>query len=53
MNFAGFPPTIVQGSTSETTTLPAATTAPSPTLRPGMTIARPAIQAFDPMDIGA
>ena len=37
--FAGFPPTIVQGSTSFVTTLPASTIAPSPIFTPGIIIA--------------
>ena len=34
--FAGFPPTIVQGSTSFVTTLPASTIAPTPIVTPGI-----------------
>jgi len=37
--FAGLPPTIVQGSTSLVTTLPASTIAPSPIVTPGIIIA--------------
>src|SRR5439155_23265495 len=43
MNRAGTPPTIVYGSTSPTTTAPAATTAPCPTRTPPATVTLPPI----------
>ena len=45
MNFAGFPPTTVHGSTSLNTAARAPTTAPSPTVTPIPTNASAAIHA--------
>src|ERR1041385_1392882 len=44
MNRAGFPATMVHGSTSRVTTAPAPTIAPSPTVTPGWIKAPAAIQ---------
>ena len=49
---AGLPATIVQGSTSFTTTARAPTTAPSPTVTPGPTNASAQIQAWSLISIG-
>ena len=52
MNFAGLPPTTVQGSTSFTTLDSAATTAPSPIVTPLPTVERVATQTQLPIFIG-
>ncbi len=52
MNFAGTPPTIVFGLTSEVTTAPAATTAFSPMVTPGKIVAAAPIHALRLMIIG-
>ena len=53
MNFAGLPPTTVQGSTFFVTTAPAAIIAPSPIVTPGRTIARAPIHTPSQIFIGA
>ena len=52
MNFAGFPPTTFQGSTSLNTQARAPTTAPSPIVTPGPTNASAATQAKSSIIIG-
>ena len=49
ISFAGTPPTTVLASTSFVTTAPAATTAPSPMVTPGRTVALAPIHTFLPI----
>src|SRR5580692_415264 len=49
---AGIPPAIECAETSDSTILPAITTAPSPILTPGLTVTRPASHTPLPISIG-
>ena len=51
--FSGLPQTIVQGSTSLVTTLPASTIAPSPIVTPGIIIALEKIKTLSSILTGA
>src|SRR5690349_16712490 len=53
MTRAGTPPTRVLGGTSETTTAPAATTAPAPIETPPTTVTAAPIHAPSPIVIGS
>ena len=53
MTLAGLPPTRVIGATSRVTTLPAATTAPRPTVTPLSTMALAPIQTSSSSTIGS